>query len=636
MTVASTTRVEVTHPLEPLTAEEIRAAVALMRESSVFEKGDRIVGMRLAEPPKGEVLSFEAGDAILREAAVVILTKTGVTREATVDLSGGTVPSVEHLPGVQPAITLQEFDDCEAACKASEAYREALRKRGVEDLERVIIDPWSAGSYGDSDATVRLARGLSWVKSADQDNGYAHPIDNVIPLVDLNSMEVIRVDDYGVVPVPGEDGNFEEGLVPSPRTDLRPIEITQPEGASFTVTDHQIEWLDWKLRIGFTPKEGLVLHTVSFKDGDRERPVLYRASLAEMVTPYGDPHESQRRKNAFDAGEYNVGMLANSLELGCDCLGEIHYFDVTVCDSAGEPQTLKNAVCLHEEDDGLLWKHFDFRTERAETRRGRRLVLSFIATVANYDYGFYWYFHQDGTIQWELKATGIVSTGALAEGEDRPYGQRLNKSGLYAPLHQHLFSVRLDMMVDGPRNSVYEVDIESEHDPELNPFGNGFRANRRLLECEDDARCDGKVTTARHWEIVNENVENAVGEPVAYRLVPGTGVERFSNPDASISSRAGFAEYALWVTGFDAKERHAAGEYPNQHPGGAGLPEYVQGNRSLKNTDVVLWHTVGSNHKVRLEDWPVMPVQRFGFKLEPTGFFNENPAVNLPSPSACH
>jgi primary-amine oxidase len=225
-------------------------------------------------------------------------------------------------------------------------------------------------------------------------------------------MEVVRVEDHSVVPVPQQKGNYTAEAA-GERKDLRSLEITQPEGTSFEVNGHEIRWQKWRMRIGFTPREGLVLYTVGYEDDGRVRPILYRASLSEMVVPYGDPRPGQWRKNAFDAGEFNVGALANSLEHGCDCLGEIRYFDAVVADGNGNPLTIRNAVCLHEEDYGLLWKHCDMRTQDTEVRRSRRLVISFIATIGNYEYGFFWYFYQAGTIEFEGKLTGIVSTGAL-------------------------------------------------------------------------------------------------------------------------------------------------------------------------------------------------------------------------------
>src|SRR5439155_21818312 len=141
---------------------------------------------------------------------------------------------------------------------------------------------------------------------------------------------------------------------------------------------------------------------------------------------------------------------ANSLELGCDCLGEITYLDATITDDLGAPQVIKNAICIHEEDFGILWKHYDIFNGSSQSRRQRRLVVSFFATVGNYDYGFYWYFYLDGTIELEIKATGILFTPAHPGGQ--PAHSTEVAPGLPPPFPQHLLSPRLDGNVDGPAN----------------------------------------------------------------------------------------------------------------------------------------------------------------------------------------
>jgi primary-amine oxidase len=473
------------HPLAPLTLEEVREAVGIVHEERDLGPRHRFAGLTLNEPPKEEVLAFEDGDAFEREAFAVILDgNDGSTYEAVISLTRGAITSWTQVPNVQPPIVLEEFDECEAACKESSEFQESLRKRGIEDMDRVLVDPWSAGSYGDEEGR-RLSRALTWVYVEGDHNAYAHPVDNLVTIVDLNEMEVVRVEDHGVVPIPQESGAYEPNGR-STRAGLKPLEITQPDGPSFEIEGHEIRWQKWSFRIGFTPREGLVLYTVGYEDGGRVRPVLYRASLSEMVVPYGDPRPGQWRKNAFDAGEYNVGALANSLELGCDCLGEIRYFDAVMVNGAGDPVEIKNAVCLHEEDAGLGWKHYDMRADTAEVRRSRRLVVSFIATVANYEYGFYWNFYQDGTIEFDGKLTGIVSTGAVGPDVKPAHGQLLNKDGLYGPIHQHFMNFRLDLDVDGRENRLYEVHTEAVPPGDANPHGNAYLSRSTLLERESE------------------------------------------------------------------------------------------------------------------------------------------------------
>src|SRR5262245_24399756 len=624
------------HPLDPLSADEVIRAWALICARHAPGPRTRAISITLHEPPKDAVLGYRPGDPVERQAFAILLDNaTGMTHEAVVSLTRERVISWTDVPGVQPPIIFDEFVECEAAVRADQRWQEAMRRRGVSDFSLAMIDAWSAGHFGfPGEEGRRLVRALTWVRVHPTDNGYARPVANLLTVVDLNDMKVLDVQDGGVIPLPSEDANYTPEAAGT-RTGLRPLEIQQPEGPSFDLNGHELTWQRWRMRLGFTPREGLVLHTVSYQDQGRDRPILCRASVVDMVVPYGDPRPTYFHRNAFDIGEYGIGYLANSLELGCDCLGEIRYLDAVVNDGRGAPVEIRNAVCIHEEDVGILWKHFDWRTGKGEVRRSRRLVVSFIATVGNYEYGFYWYFYQDGTIQLEVKMTGVISNGAVAPGEAAPPWGVLVAPQVYGPIHQHFFSVRLDMMVDGPANSVYEVDTVSDPPGPENPHGGAFRTRATLLGRESEAQRMIDPLAGRFWTIVNPAVRNRLGEPVGYKLMPGDNVRPFAAPEAQVMRRAGFMTKHLWVTRYDPRERYAAGDYPNQHPGGAGLPSYVQDAAPPADCAGVVWYTFGAHHVVRPEDWPVMPVTSIGFMLKPVGFFDRNPGLDVP-PSAAH
>jgi primary-amine oxidase len=456
-------------------------------------------------------------------------------------------------------------------------------------------------------------------------------VDGLVAYVDLVRGEVLEIVDTGPQPIPQESGDYTQV---EHRTTQKPIHITQPDGPSFTVDGSLVTWEKWSLRLGYDMREGLTLHRIGFEDGGRTRPIVYRASVAEMVVPYGDPSPIRFWQNYFDTGEYQLGKLANSLELGCDCLGEITYFDAVVTDAAGTPKVIRNAICMHEEDYGVLWKHTDPANGSRETRRQRRLVISFFVTVGNYDYGFYWYLYLDGTIELEVKATGIVFTGAY---DDRaaPYASEV-APGLAAPYHQHLFSARLDMTVDGVANAVDEVEarpLDSAH-------GNAFGRTVTRLRTEREARRDADLKAERTWHVVNPEVRNRLGRPVGYALHAEGKPTLMAAEGSSIHRRAEFATNHLWVTRYHPAERYPAGDLVNQHPGGAGLPAYTRADRDLDGQDIVLWHTFGLTHFPRTEDWPIMPVDTCGFVLKPVGFFDRNPTLDVPpsaSPrSSCH
>jgi primary-amine oxidase len=623
------------HPLDPLAADEMAACVRILRESGRVPEAIRFVSCTLLEPDKEALVRAASGGDVERRAFLVLLDKSsGTGHEAVVNLTSQAIVRLDALPkGVQPAIMLDEFGEAEEVVKRSPQFQAALAKRGVTNADLVMVEPWSAGNYGNEpaeEAGLRLMRALCFVRSEPGDNGFARPLDGVVVIVDLNRLEVLRVEDYGVVPIPPEPGNWAREYVRRFRSDLKPLAIHQPDGPSFAVDGHEVRWQKWRLRIGFTPREGLVLHDVRYDDDGNERSILRRASICEMVVPYGDPGEQYYRKNAFDIGEYGIGTLANSLVLGCDCLGTIRYFDALMLDSRGKVVSLKNAICVHEEDAGLLWKHTDWRTNQTEARRSRRLSLSFVATVGNYEYGFFWHLYQDGSLHCEIKLTGIMNTTAFA-GPPSDYGVQV-APGLNAPFHQHIFAARIDPAIDGEKNSVYEVNTTGQPRGQSNPHGNAFRATATLLRTEQEAQRQANAATARFWRIVNPEKQNRFGVPVGYRLVPGENCPAFAAADASVIRRAGFAAHHLWVTPFRPEERYPAGDYPNQNPGNDGLVRWTQANRSVENTDLVVWYVFAHNHVPRVEDWPVMPAASIGFQLRPDGFFGGNPSLDVPPP----
>lgn len=157
-----------------------------------------------------------------------------------------------------------------------------------------------------------------------------------------------------------------------------------------------------------------------------------------MTVPYGDPRSPYHRKQAFDLGDAGAGGCANNLALGCDCLGMIKYFSGWLSDEEGNPVAAENVTCLHEQDGGIGWKHTNVRTGNASITRARNLVIQSIITVGNYEYIFAWIFMQNGNVELETRATGILSTQLIDDGKTSPWGNVVSR-GVLATNHQHLF-----------------------------------------------------------------------------------------------------------------------------------------------------------------------------------------------------
>jgi primary-amine oxidase len=628
----------VTHPLDPLSAEEIRQAAALVRRDRGVGDSWRFASIELKEPAKTDLPAIESGELARRLATVVCWDRAdGQAYRATVSLSGDEVTAWEHLPGQQPNMTVDEWHECDVMLRSHPAVAEALAKRGITDLSRVLSDMWAYGAalVPERFAGRRIGWCDVWYRGSERGNPYARHLSGLHPVVDLNTMELLELEDsYAGEVDPEVHGEYLPDLLPMRLREVAPLHVSQPDGVGFTLDGTLLSWQNWQLRLGFNHREGLVLHQVSFRDAGRLRPVAHRLSFAEMVVPYRDASPDHYRRTAFDIGEWGLGFMTTSLTLGCDCLGEITYLDAVVHDSAGEPQAIPNAICVHEEDSGVLWKHVDERAG-AEVRRARRLVVSFHVTVANYEYLVYWRFYQDGSIECEVRATGIMVTSHTAAPGSRPANGTLVDQGIYAPFHQHFIVARLDLDVDGTDNTVYATESKPAAPGPDDPYALGLTVTSTPLRTETEGKQDYDWDTQRGWKVVNDNVKNGLGTPVGYKLIPSAAFPPMLDAASPAFQRAHVIGHTLWVTPYREGERWPCGDFPVQAQADTGLPAWTEANRPIENTDVVLWYVFGLHHITRPEDWPVMPADIVSFWLKPFGFFDRNPALDVP-PSHQH
>ncbi|VXB93411.1 Phenylethylamine oxidase [Arthrobacter sp. 9V] len=618
------------------TGAEISRVQGILQAAGQLGAEKRIAYLGLVDPSRSQAQQDRRFRVFIHDVS------GGAPSDVLVSVTSGEILTATELDtkvsGELPVLE-EEFEVVETLLATDERWLAALAAREL-DVAKVRVAPLSAGVFEyDDEKGRRILRGLAFVQDFPEDSAWAHPVDGLVAYVDVVNKEVTQVIDLGVMPIPAEHGNYTDPELTGPlRETQKPISITQPEGPSFTVTcGNHVEWEKWSVDVGFDVREGVVLHNLAFQDGENKRPIINRASIAEMVVPYGDPSPIRSWQNYFDTGEYLVGQYANSLELGCDCLGDITYLSPVISDAFGNPREIRNGICMHEEDWGILSKHSDLWTGINYTRRNRRLVISFFTTIGNYDYGFYWYLYLDGTIEFEAKATGVVFTSAFPEGGSDNISQLA--PGLGAPFHQHLFSARLDMAIDGFTNRVEEEDVVRQAMGPGNERGNAFSRKRTVLSKESEAVREADARAGRTWIISNPESRNRLGEPVGYKLHAQNQPTLLADPGSSIARRAAFATKDLWVTRYSDEERYPTGDFVNQHSGGAGLPAYVAQDREIDGQDIVVWHTFGLTHFPRVEDWPIMPVDTVGFKLRPEGFFDRSPVLDVPasaSGSSCH
>jgi primary-amine oxidase len=611
------------HPLDPLDKDELSATVALLKDAGKVTDSTRFVLIHLHEPPKDKILAYRAGQKLPRQAFAVLYDwASNTTSEAIVDLDGKKLLSWKNVPKAQPGI-LPDDDRPRTAeiVRADPRWREAIKKRGIQDVDKIDIHGWPIGAYGtDTDDGHRRA----FVTMFAREYG---PLDDLIVSVDLTAKKIVELKDKGVDAARRKHGDFaplnERDASKEPEG---PASQPPPKDAAYRVDGNEVRWGHWRFRFSLHPRVGLTLHTVGYEDAGKVRSILYRANLSEMVVPYGDPHWTLWCP--FDAGEYGMGVYAKTpLNYGVDAPKHAAYFSAWLHDRKGQPMQLPRAVALYERDGGVLWRH------GRNARRARQLVLSSFVRVDEYDYGFNWIFHEDGTLAMEVLLTGRMNVKLVGrkmdeKHEDRAAFGHLVEPHLEAPNHQHFFNFRLDLDVDGAeRNRVLETNTKTLPEGPDNPNGNAFVMKETPLRRELEARRRMKLTSNRTWKIANTEITNALGQPTGYVLMPGENSVPHAAKKSFFRRHAAFVNYHLWATPYRAEEQYAAGDYVNGGPAGDGLPKWTKDNRSLDNTDVVVWYSLGVTHVPRPEEWPLMPVHRAGFKLVPAGFFAHNPAM---------
>ncbi|CAM1506276.1 Fc.00g059170.m01.CDS01 [Cosmosporella sp. VM-42] len=678
------------HPLAQLSHEEFLKARDTITKLHGPETTLFFRSIYLDEPKRAELVPFleaeHAGDVsqatrpprqALVEYDVVTPDRHDYSR-AVIDVVTGEVASNEIVEKTaQPYFTVGEFSQFQDACMESELFRDAMSEFSLPEGFNVVIDPWPYGGQDNpaGEEPPRYMQGLVFARDASKNNPdsnhYAYPIP-IIPVMDWVTRQVVRIDRLAT-------GGSEDGLEPAARgdnpkklfekskaaeyvpelidlpirQDLKPLNVIQPEGASFKVdSDGLVEWQKWRFRLGFTPREGAILHDVCYDN----RSILYRLSYSELTVPYGDPRPPFHRKQAFDLGDGGVGRAANNLELGCDCLGAIHYVDSYLAAPDGSPTTAKAVICLHEQDNGILWKHTNFRTNRAVVARMRELVVQFIVTLANYEYIFAYKLDLAGGINIETRATGMVSVVGIDEGKTSKYGN-IVAPGVLAQNHQHIFAVRLDPALDSYANGdtqvVVEESVAQAMNENTNPHGNYYEVQRKPVT--KAAWFDAEPRLSRLIKLENSKKKNAIsGRNVGYRLSPAATQLLLADENSRVAKRARFAQHHVWVTGHRDGELWAAGEFTNQsreEKGGVGdmvkRGDWFTDEGRVKNgtlegdippqeengrlSSPVVWAVFGLTHNPRVEDWPVMPVEIHQIHLRPSDFFTSNPALDVPS-----
>lgn len=502
---------------------------------------------------------------------------------------------------------------------------------------KVVCEPWMYGTDSPNEK-VPLIQAYMYMKLDHPDaNHYSIPL-RFSPVYEYLSQKFVRMD---YLPSGADETYIRETLpyksLPTveyhpdviedhqDRPGLKPLIVSQPEGASFSVDGTKICWQGWEFRVATNVREGFAIYDVFFKG----RSLFYRIALNEMTVPYGDGRAPFHRKQAFDLGDCGFGNTANSLALGCHCLGVIKYLDTRRVGQQGESILIPSTICMHEQDYGILYLHKNYRTNSSVVTRRREFVLQTIATVANYEYIINFIFDQAGAITVQVRATGILSTMPNDENNVVDFSTIVGP-GVSAAFHQHLLSFRFDTRIDGDNNTVvYDDYVPMEEDTAINPYNVGYKVERTYVE--NSGSVDQSPFTNRTYKVINENSINPVTlKPVGYKFEMPAKQMILASKNSYNVKRAHYATKQFWVTKYQDDQLYAAGEFTNQSQTDTGLSKWADGSDNVRNTDTVVWPTLALTHPPVTEQFPVMTSDFMQFLVTPASFFNENPSLDVP------
>lgn len=638
------------HPLDGLSEAEITEAVTLLRQNGDVSDDTLFPYISLKEPEKSDVLTWTPGTPEPRMVEVHYKTSDGAF-VAGIDLAADKVVSVVPAAG-ETMILLSEFLTAMELATGDPAFIAGLKKRNLAP-EEVFCLPLTAGRFGLPEEEGRRLMKVPCYVLPEGSNFYAKPIEGLFAVVDLNAGSVVEVLDSGALPVPEDPWGYTEEEVAARTGALRPksspATLSQPGGSNVTIEDGLISWDIWRFRARVDKRPGVVLSNIDVRDGERWRSVLYQAHLSEVFVPYMDPDDGWYWRTYMDSGEYGFGIFLTPLRAGIDCPAYATYLPAVVHQDNGEPLTIPGAMCIFERNIGdPAWRHYEIFAQSetqqtpAEGRPATQLVVRSASEVGNYDYLVDYVFHQDGRIDVMVGSTGLdaVKGAAIRSMQDAGAAEEtrhgtLIAPNLIAPNHDHFFNFKLDFDIDGRDNTFMRTALVPGEPEETAPRRSMWVTQTVPAKTELGGRFKVNQNTPAMYHIMNMSAEGPLGHRPGYMIVPNNSVaySPFDYVNDMPMKRNAYVEYTLWNTPYRAEERYAGGQFAFQSDGTDTLASWAAQDRSIENTDVVTWYTMGFHHVPHTEDWPVMSTMWKGFMLRPFNFFPHNPALTIRLPN---
>ena len=632
--------IPVFHPMDALTAEEVATTSKLLRDSGNADQKSLFGAMTLLEPPKDIVLKWTPEMPLPPRQAFVVIRRNSKTYEARVDISNLKVLSVVEQPGKHPIVLDDNWTRARNAFLNDDRYKQALKKRGLEDGKNILCTPNSAGWFpGENEANRHILKVPCYSVVDMMHPALARPIEGLMGVVDAETGEVLQVFDDGVVDFPPPPAGYGDDL-PKQKPPIARMGFNMEGIGNLKLSGNlNVDWLDWRFHVRPDKRAGMVVSLVKFNDGKTLRDIAYQMNVSEMFVPYMDPDPSWSYRAFMDAGEFGLGYLLSSLRPSVDCPETAAFINMTLPNDTGGTYVRERGLCIFERPTGdPAWRHYSSGRKIVQGQPQVELVVRHIPTLGNYDYVVDYVFSPQGNIKLRVGATGFDAIKSVASKDmdsttaaaDTAHGSLIAPYTV-APFHDHYFNFRLDLDADGQNNTLVRDIFEQGEAKNAGTRKSLWTTKMQRFVKEGPVVSDHSSMNGQLLRVMNPVTKNGLKQHPSLWLNAHHDAQSILDPEDPPQARAQFSANQFWVTRFKPNELWAAGLYPNLNPKDEGLPEFVADAEDVAGQDLVVWYTMGFRHVTRPEDFPILPTFWHEMTIRPAFFFDMDPSMTFNS-----
>jgi len=430
-------------------------------------------------------------------------------------------------------------------------------------------------------------------------------------------------------------------------------QVKEPAGHRYVVEDNYVEYLGWSFFMGHDALTGLKVYDLRYM-GER---IAYEVGIAEAAAIYSGINDLIQATTVYQDSAWGMGTCAAQMVLGIDCPSTGTLLDLTFLEDSGTPITLKNVICVYEMDEQVpLRKHWFTDYEGGYASYGglprSSLVVRMTLPVYNYDYIIDYVLYPNGAFEVRMVTSGYLQssfTSPKLTSEEAMFSPKIMEFTA-GTLHDHIFSVKLDLDILGKNNKLNKKEIVAVSATPQDINGVAYSKLSNFAVADDfktkkivssDITTEGGFTIVPSnpsFYTVNSAEKNKWGHPRGYKVAINGIVQNLVG-DTKSNKAISYSKYTLVATRHHDNEPSIASHYDQADTTGtvqlSGKPlvdaEQLINGESIDNQDLVIWASVGLHHIPHAEDIPVTHTVANGraISIIPMNMFDYDDSMDL-------